>query len=71
MSLEFAVSELNEHFSRRSELLFRVDEESGRLLVSVVDAQSGELLRQMPSEEALRIARMLDDHGARLIDGAA
>ncbi|HEY0973293.1 MAG TPA: flagellar protein FlaG [Solimonas sp.] len=38
---------------------FRIDEDSQRLVVSVVDRGSGEVLRQIPSEEALRIARHL------------
>jgi flagellar protein FlaG len=38
---------------------FRIDEDSGRVVVSVVDRRDGTVLRQMPSEEALRIARNL------------
>lgn len=38
-------------------LRFSVDEESGRTLIKVVDAQTDELIRQIPSEEALRILR--------------
>ncbi len=35
-------------------LQFRVDEDSGRVVVSVRDPSTGELIRQIPSEEALR-----------------
>lgn len=41
-------------------LQFRVDDESGRVVVSVRDSDTGELIRQIPSEAALRIARSLD-----------
>jgi flagellar protein FlaG len=41
-------------------LQFRVDEDSGRVVVSVRDPSTGELIRQIPSEAALRIARDLD-----------
>lgn len=42
-----------------AELDFRIDDDSGRVVVSVIDRSNGEILRQMPSEEALRIARHL------------
>lgn len=45
------------------DLSFRVDEESGRVVVSVTDRRDGTVLRQIPSEEALRIAIHLQKHG--------
>jgi flagellar protein FlaG len=39
------------------EVQFRIDDESGRTVVSIRDANTGEVIRQMPSEEALRLAR--------------
>lgn len=51
-------------------LQFRVDEGSGRVIVSVRDPSTGELIRQIPSEAALRIAQGLDSgdtDGASLI----
>lgn len=47
---------------------FRVDEASGRVIVSLVDRTDGTVLRQMPSEEALRIARALAADAPRLIE---
>lgn len=41
-------------------LSFAVDDETGRTVISVRDSETGELIRQVPSEEALRIARNLD-----------
>lgn len=35
---------------------FSVDDGSGRVVVKVTDAQSGEVIRQIPSEEALKLA---------------
>lgn len=35
---------------------FSVDEESGRNVISVVEVKSGELIRQIPSEEILKLA---------------
>lgn len=42
-------------------LKFSIDEESGQVVVKVVAKASGELIRQMPSEEALELARNLKE----------
>lgn len=41
-------------------LQFRVDDASGRMVVSVTDAETGEVIRQVPGEEALRMAECID-----------
>lgn len=40
-----------------TQLKFRVDSDAGRVVVQVLDLQSGEVLRQIPREEALQLAR--------------
>lgn len=45
------------------DLSFRVDAESDRVVVSVTDRRDGTVLRQIPSEEALRIASHLQKNG--------
>lgn len=40
-------------------LRFEIDEASGQTVVQVVESSSGEVLRQMPSEEMLRVAAQL------------
>lgn len=40
-------------------LQFSIDDESGRTVVKVIDRQTEEVLRQIPSEEMLDIARAL------------
>jgi flagellar protein FlaG len=47
---------------------FSVDEQSGETVVSVRDAETGEVIRQIPSAEALRIARALGTQRNSLID---
>jgi flagellar protein FlaG len=47
---------------------FSIDSESGRTVVSVRDANTGDVIRQMPSEEALRIAQALGSQSNSLID---
>lgn len=41
-------------------LSFSVDDSTGKTVVRVSDAQTGEMIRQIPSEEMLEIARSLD-----------
>lgn len=40
-------------------LEFRVDEDSGRTVVTVKDKNTGETIRQIPSEEVMRLAHNL------------
>ena len=49
-------------------LSFSVDEATGRTVISVRDAASGELIRQIPGEDALRVARALADGSKSLIE---
>jgi len=41
-------------------LTFRVDEGSGRTVITVVDASTHEVIRQIPSEEVLALSRALE-----------
>lgn len=50
------------------DLQFRIDEASGRIVVSVIDGASGDVIRQIPAEEVLRIAAGLDARGLNLLD---
>lgn len=43
------------------QLQFRVDDDSGRHVVTVSDKLSGDVIRQIPSEEVLRLARNLSE----------
>lgn len=43
-----------------SDLKFTVDEETGIQVVKVVDTKTKEVIRQIPSEETLAIAQVLD-----------
>ncbi|GIU07359.1 flagellar protein FlaG [Shewanella glacialipiscicola] len=42
-------------------LAFKIDEESGVQVVKVVDIKTGDLIRQIPNQEALDIARKLSE----------
>lgn len=41
-------------------LAFSIDDSSGKVIVKVTDAATGEMVRQIPSEEMLDIARSID-----------
>lgn len=48
-------------------LEFSVDEDSARTVVKVVDTATNEVIRQMPSKEALEISRALEHLDSLLI----
>jgi flagellar protein FlaG len=70
--LERATQELAE-FAKQSnrDLMFSVDETSGKTVVTVMDGETSEVIRQIPSEEVLRIAQALEDGMAQLFQGSA
>jgi len=56
------VSELSDMMSMmRKGLAFKVDENSGQAVVTVLDRDTGDVIRQMPSEEALKLAEKLSE----------
>ena len=50
---------------------FSIDESSGRMVVKVTDSASGDVIRQMPTEEALRLAESLDEMRSLLFKAQA
>lgn len=55
----------------QTNLRFRVDEEARRIVVSVVDSETGETILQIPDDAALAVARRLAETGSGLIDQQA
>ncbi|HEY1075606.1 MAG TPA: flagellar protein FlaG [Fontimonas sp.] len=45
------------------DLTFRIEQDLGRVVVTVSDRRDGTVVRQIPSEEALRIAKHLQKNG--------
>ena len=68
-----AVAKQLESFLRRvsRSLEFHVDEASGRMVCSVRDAQTGDLIRQIPNEEVLRMAELAHDETIVLVNERA
>ncbi|MCY1289568.1 FlaG protein [compost metagenome] len=42
-------------------LAFSIDDSSGEVVIKVMDHDSGKLVRQIPSEEALRLSEQLEE----------
>lgn len=51
----------------RRNLEFREDPGSGRMIVSVIDSESGEIIRQIPPERMLRMAAHLEQINGLLL----
>ena len=59
--LRVAVARLQDHVQAvHRELHFRIDETTGRTVVRVVDADTGALVRQIPSQEVLDTLQTID-----------
>jgi flagellar protein FlaG len=66
--LDEAVNKINKSLQTAGQgVEFSVDDDSKRLVVKVVDTETHEVLRQMPSVEALEIAKALDHAKGMLI----
>jgi flagellar protein FlaG len=52
--------------SVKRNLEFSVDESSGKVVVKVIASYSGEVVRQIPNEEVLKLAESLSDAGSLL-----
>jgi len=67
--LETMVKEMD-HFvnSINRGLAFRIDEESGRNVVTIYEASTGDIIRQIPDEEMLDILKRLATHSSGLVE---
>lgn len=55
-----SVNQLNDYVQNtQRDLEFSIDKESGVTVVKVIDTKSEKVIRQMPTEEALKLARSL------------
>ncbi|MBC3932718.1 flagellar protein FlaG [Undibacterium curvum] len=56
-----AVADINKTIQSLSQdLQFSVDKDSDKVVVKIIDQQTKQVLRQIPSEEALEISKSLD-----------
>jgi flagellar protein FlaG len=67
-----AVSRMNDYVQNlQRDLHFRVDDSSDRVVVTVVDSESGHVIRQIPSEEMLAVAQSLEQIQGLLVNEQA
>jgi flagellar protein FlaG len=57
--------------SNQRNLNFSIDETTGAVVVKIVATLSGEVIRQLPSEEAVKMAQRLKDPHSLLFDEKA
>jgi flagellar protein FlaG len=57
--------------SSRRDIEFRVDADTGTQVITVRDANTGDVIRQMPSEEVLRVLKSLNAPRGTLLDQLA
>lgn len=50
---------------------FSIDDSTGKVVVKVIATDSSEVIRQIPSETALKLAQNLSDAGSLLFDSKA
>ena len=70
--LNKAVSDLNQSSQMKTQgLEFSIDEDSQRTVVKVIDQETKEVLRQIPTKEALALAKAFESAKGALISQSA
>jgi flagellar protein FlaG len=70
--LEQAVTDIREFVqASQRKLDFSIDDSTGRVVVKVIATDSGDVIRQIPSETALKLAQSLSQASSLLFDDQA
>ena len=70
--LAVVLEKLNKRFAaHRMEAQYSIDERSKDVIIKIVNADSGEVVRQIPNESALRLAAALATSAPHLLDEKA
>ncbi len=70
--LQKAVQQIQDFLSSsKRQLQFRIDDLSGRTVITVINPKSGEIVRQIPDEEVLRLAATMRQQGPHFINESA
>jgi flagellar protein FlaG len=68
--LRSAMSQLSSYVQNvHRNLNFSIDDSTGQTVVKVIDAESEEVIRQIPSEEMLALARRLNELNGEQVSG--
>ncbi|WP_299261691.1 flagellar protein FlaG [uncultured Kushneria sp.] len=68
--LEKALTQLNQDFALIG-IEFDIHDDSGRIVTRVIDRESGDVIRQIPTEEVLHMARMAARQQGRILQTTA
>ncbi|MBC3875954.1 flagellar protein FlaG [Undibacterium flavidum] len=66
--LKKSVEAINRFFNENNSVNLNVDQESGRVVVRIVDRETNELIRQIPNQEVLELAKSLDQKNGMLLN---
>jgi flagellar protein FlaG len=70
--VDSAVSGLKSKLQKEHRNLdFSVDDSTGEVVVKVIDGDSGRLVRQIPTEEVLKLSKQLDDFRSLMFEAKA
>jgi flagellar protein FlaG len=71
-SVEKAIEQIRSYLKdSQRQLDFQYDESSGRTIIKVINPASGEVIRQIPSEEVLKLAEIIDAQGFHTLSTTA
>ena len=64
-----AVQRINDHMQViRRDLQFSMDDDAGQLVVKVIDRETEDVVRQIPSEQALELSKRLEELQGMLLE---
>jgi flagellar protein FlaG len=67
-----AVEEMNEYFQNvQRNIHFSVDDDTGTTVVKVIESDTEEVIRQIPSEEILALSKYIEESAGRIIRAEA
>jgi flagellar protein FlaG len=67
--IQEALAQLNDQMRRNGrDLSFNVDERIDRVIITVKNPQTGEVIRQIPTEEVIRLAHSIEDLKGLLVN---
>lgn len=67
-----AVAEMNQHFQNvQRNIHFSVDDDTGTTVVKVIESDTEEVIRQIPSEEVLTLSKYIEESAGRIIRAEA
>ena len=64
-----AISNLERSFNRA--IRFEIDSELDAVIVKVIDKESGDVIRQIPSEELVELSKKIKEHNSHILDVVA